>query len=150
MPLWTHNDWHPSNLLWASDGSVRTVFDFGLADRTCAVHDIATAIERTAVRWLDLAPGVDDIADPDAALALLAGYATIVPLSQTDIAAIVRLLPLVHLEFALSEIDYFTAVVEDPTSATLAWDGYLIGHAAWFRSSAGRELLRRIEQAQPR
>ncbi len=150
MPLWTHNDWHPSNLLWASDGSVRTVFDFGLADRTCAVHDIATAIERTAVRWLDLAPGVDDIADPDAALALLAGYATIVALSQTDIAAIVRLLPLVHLEFALSEIDYFTAVVEDPASAALAWDGYLIGHAAWFRSGAGRELLRRIEQAQPR
>ncbi len=32
-PLWTHNDWHPSNLLWAADGRVETVFDFGLADR---------------------------------------------------------------------------------------------------------------------
>ncbi len=145
MPLWTHNDWHPSNLLWASDGGVETVFDFGLADRTCAVHDIATAIERTAVRWLELEQGTDDIGDPAAALALLAGYATIAPLGRTDVAAIVRLLPLVHLEFALSEIEYFAAVVEDPASAALAWDEYLIGHAAWFQSAPGRDLLRAIE-----
>ncbi len=145
MPLWTHNDWHPSNLLWASDGGVETVFDFGLADRTCAVHDIATAIERTAVRWLELEQGTDDIGDPAAALALLAGYATIAPLGRTDVAAIVRLLPLVHLEFALSEIEYFAAVVEDPASAALAWDEYLIGHAAWFQSTPGRDLLRAIE-----
>ena len=144
-PLWTHNDWHPSNLLWASDGSVRTAFDFGLADRTCAVHDIATAIERTAVRWLELGPGTDDIGDPEAALALLAGYATVASLGRADIAAVVCLLPLVHLEFALSEIDYFIAVVEDPASAALAWDGYVIGHAEWFRSASGQDFLRAIE-----
>ncbi|RXD06723.1 aminoglycoside phosphotransferase family protein [Sphingomonas sp. UV9] len=148
-PLWTHNDWHPSNLLWASDGSVRTAFDFGLADRTCAVHDIATAIERTAVRWLDLGQGTDDIGDPEAALALLAGYATVAPLGRAALAAIVRVLPLVHLEFALSEIDYFTAVVEDPASAVLAWDGYVVGHAAWFRSASGRDFLRALETGAP-
>jgi Ser/Thr protein kinase RdoA (MazF antagonist) len=146
VPLWTHNDWHPSNLLWADDGSVRTVFDFGLADRTCAVHDIATAIERTAVQWLKLGQGEDaTIADPDAALALLAGYARIEPLSRSDIATIVRLLPLVHVEFALSEIDYFTGVVADPASAALTWDEYLVGHAAWFRSAPGQDFLRRID-----
>jgi Ser/Thr protein kinase RdoA (MazF antagonist) len=146
VPLWTHNDWHPSNLLWADDGSVRTVFDFGLADRTCAVHDIATAVERTAVQWLKLGQGEDaTIADPDAALALLAGYATIQPLSRSDIATIVRLLPLVHVEFALSEIDYFTGVVADPASAALAWDEYLVGHAAWFRTAPGQDFLRRID-----
>ncbi|MEG3166891.1 phosphotransferase [Sphingomonas sp. LB3N6] len=144
-PLWTHNDWHPSNLLWTNGGSVRTAFDFGLADRTCAVHDIATAIERTAVRWLDLGQGTDDIGDPEAALALLAGYATTAPLARADIAAVVRVLPLVHLEFALSEIDYFTAVVEDPASAGLAWDGYVIGHAEWFLSTPGQDFLRAIE-----
>jgi Ser/Thr protein kinase RdoA (MazF antagonist) len=146
VPLWTHNDWHPSNLLWAEDGSVRTVFDFGLADRTCAVHDIATAIERSAVQWLKLGQGEDaTIADPDAAVALLAGYATIQPLSRSDIATIVRLLPLVHVEFALSEIDYFTGVVADPASAALARDEYLVGHAAWFRSAPGQDFLRRID-----
>jgi len=142
-PLWTHNDWHPSNLLWTDDGAVRTVIDFGLADRTCAIHDIATAIERSAIRWLDLPQG-DDIADADTALALLAGYRTIVPLDREAIAAIVRLLPLVHLEFALSEIDYFTAVVDDPASATLTWDGYVLGHAAWFPTPPGQAFLHRI------
>ncbi len=145
-PLWTHNDWHPSNLLWAEDGSVATVFDFGLADRSCAVHDIATAIERTAVRWLDLGREADErIADPDAALALLAGYASVVPLSRADIVAIVHLLPLVHIEFALSEIDYFTDVVADPVSSTMAWDEYLVGHAEWFLSRAGQDFLARID-----
>ncbi|WP_380783953.1 phosphotransferase enzyme family protein [Sphingomonas sp. R86520] len=146
VPLWTHNDWHPSNLLWADNGSVRTVFDFGLADRTCAVHDIATAIERSAVQWLKLGQGADaTIADAGAALALLAGYATIAPLSRSDITTIVRLLPLVHVEFALSEIDYFTGVVADPASAALAWDEYLVGHAAWFRTGAAGDFLQRID-----
>lgn len=144
-PLWTHNDWHPSNLLWAEDGTVQTVFDFGLADRTCAVHDIATAIERTAVRWLELGQGADDaIGDPATAQALLAGYRTVAVLSRADLTAILRLVPLVHLEFALSEIDYFTSVVVDPASAALAWDGYLIGHAEWFQSAAGQDFLQRI------
>ena len=147
-PLWTHNDWHPSNLLWTREGAVRTVFDFGLADRTNAVHDIATAIERTAVRWLDLGQGADDaIADPETALALLAGYATVLPLSRAEIAAIVSLLPLVHVEFALSEADYFTAVVVDTESAAMAWDGYLVDHAEWFFSPPGQNFLRRIAQS---
>ncbi|MBD8619889.1 phosphotransferase [Sphingomonas sp. CFBP 13728] len=145
VPLWTHNDWHPSNLLWSGDGSVRTVFDFGLADRTCAVHDVATAIERTAVQWLKLGQGNDAaIADPEAAIAILSGYATIRPLSCADIATIVRLLPLVHLEFALSEIDYFAGIVGDPDSAMLAWDDYLVGHADWFLSAVGQDFLKRI------
>jgi len=146
-PLWTHNDWHPSNLLWATDGSVAATFDFGLADRTSAVHDIATAIERTAVRWLDLGQGADDsIADPDAAVALLRGYATVRPLGRADLATIAALLPLVHVEFALSEIDYFAGIAGDPDAATLAWDGYLLAHAEWFRAGAGRALLRAITQ----
>jgi len=147
-PLWTHNDWHPSNLLWSPDGTVKTVFDFGLADRTCAVHDIATAIERSAIRWLELKPGVGDgIADSGAALALLTGYATIVALSRADLTTIRRLLPLVHVEFALSEIDYFTGVVTAPALAALAWDDYLVGHAEWFLSMPGQAFLSRIDGA---
>ena len=140
--LWTHNDWHPSNLLWDA-GAVRTVFDFGLADRSCALHDLATAIERSAVRWLDLDTD-DDIGAAGAALDLIAGYATILPLTPADRALLVRLLPLVHVEFALSEIDYFAGILGDEASAVLAWDGYLLGHAAWFGSAAGRDFLRAI------
>ena len=50
--LWTHNDWHVSNLLWHGQGAhseVACVFDFGLASPTSALFDLATAIERNAV-----------------------------------------------------------------------------------------------------
>lgn len=140
--LWTHNDWHPSNLLWAADGMVATVFDFGLADRTCAAHDLATAIERTAFAWLELGTKPDDaIADLRAARALIAGYASAGPLPPDLIETVVRLLPLVHIEFALSEIDYFGGIVGDVDAALLAWEGYLLGHADWFLSGAGRAFL---------
>lgn len=144
-PLWTHNDWHPSNLLWAADGRVETVFDFGLADRNCALHDLAVAIERTAFAWLELGQRADDaIADPAAALALLAGYEAVCPLNRDEIDLVIQLLPLVHIEFALSEIDYFAGIVGDPDAASLAWEGYLLGHADWFRSAAGQDFLTRL------
>ena len=144
--LWTHNDWHPSNVLWSADGQVETVFDFGLADRTCAVHDLATAIERTAIDWLELGQGRDaTIGDPETAQALLAGYATVIPLDRGEVAALLRVLPLVHFEFALSEIDYFTGVVGDDEQASVAWDQYLLGHADWFTAPHGQAFLNTIE-----
>jgi len=48
---------HASNLLWSDAGDqaeVTAIIDFGLADRTNAVHDIAHAIERNIVEWLEL------------------------------------------------------------------------------------------------
>jgi len=147
-PLWTHNDWHPSNLLWSARGRVQTVFDFGLADRTCAAHDLATAIERTAFAWLELGQGPDEaIADPAAALSLIAGYTTISPVDRSFIETVIQLLPLVHVEFALSEIDYFAGIVDDSEAAALAWDNYLLGHADWFCSAPGRDFLARVGPA---
>jgi Ser/Thr protein kinase RdoA (MazF antagonist) len=144
--LWTHNDWHPSNLLWSSDGTVSTIFDFGLATRTCALHDLATAIERTAVPWLQLGEGMDDEpADVEAALAILAGYRTVMPLTRADVETIARLVPLVHVEFALSEVDYFAGILGDRDQAKLAWQGYLVDHAEWFLSAPGRDFLRQFE-----
>ncbi|EJL27782.1 phosphotransferase enzyme family protein [Novosphingobium sp. AP12] len=141
-PLWTHNDWHPSNLLWSPDGAVSTVFDFGLSTRTCALHDLATAIERTAIPWLE--PD-DEAADAEAAVALLAGYRTVLSLTSEQVQTVLRLLPLVHVEFALSEADYFAGILGDPDQAMLAWQGYLIDHADWFLSPAGQHFLMQIE-----
>ena len=56
-PRWGHGDWHPSNLTWDSagpDAQVVGVFDLGLANRTFAVHDLAVALERSVIAWLDL------------------------------------------------------------------------------------------------
>jgi Ser/Thr protein kinase RdoA (MazF antagonist) len=151
-PLWTHNDLHCSNLFW-SDGSdaaqATAVIDFGLADLTNAVHDIAHAIERNIVEWLVL---VQDPAHPeqvpihhDHLLALLSGYENVRPLSAVEAAALAPMTALCHAEFALSEADYFLGVLRSEEKARMAYDGWLVGHARWFRG-AGARLLESIRQ----
>jgi Ser/Thr protein kinase RdoA (MazF antagonist) len=171
---WGHGDWHPSNLTWSSagpDAVVAGVFDFGLANRTFAVHDLAMALERATVSWLDLgdADTADpDLADPDLAGlagaavdradpggavpgraeadldaidAFLDGYESVRPLTPAEAAALPEVLPVVHVEYALSEVEYFASVVSSPANADLAYDGYLLGHAAWFATPAGGAVL---------
>jgi Ser/Thr protein kinase RdoA (MazF antagonist) len=146
-PLWTHNDWHASNLLWNDVGAnprAVGVIDFGLADRTNAVHDLAHAIERSIVDWLAL---VNDPAHPedvavhcDHLFALLEGYESIQPLTREESMALPAMLALCHAEFALSETDYFLSVLHSEEKAWYACEGYLILHARWFRG-AGEKLL---------
>jgi hypothetical protein len=47
----------------------------------------------------------------------------------------------VHVEYALSEVEYFAHVVSSPANADLAYDGYLLGHTAWFGTSDGAAVL---------
>ena len=174
---WGHGDWHPSNLTWSSagpDAVVAGVFDFGLANRTFAVHDLAMALERATVSWLDLgdadtadpdladpdlaglagpAGAAVDRADPDGAVpgraeadldaidAFLDGYESVRPLTPAEAAALPEVFPVVHVEYALSEVEYFASVVSSPANADLAYDGYLLGHAAWFATPAGGAVL---------
>ncbi|WP_089105987.1 phosphotransferase enzyme family protein [Streptomyces hyaluromycini] len=135
-PLWTHNDWHASNLLWDGDGQVATVLDFGMSDRTTAVHDLATALERNTVQWLD----PDRPVQEKHAIELLRGYQSVRPLTAAESAALPVLLPLVHAEFALSELDYFHGVTRSRENARLAYE-YYVRHAEWFSGGAGHRLL---------
>lgn len=144
QPLWTHNDWHASNLLWRGD-AVASVLDFGLADRTFALFDLATAIERNCVPWLELDGGGRVAADLDAVDALLAGYHGVKALEQADLLTLAALLPVVHADFALSELVYFEAVVGSRSSADLAY-AYLIEHARWFHDSEGARLLEHLRR----
>jgi Ser/Thr protein kinase RdoA (MazF antagonist) len=147
-PLWTHNDLHASNLFWsdASDDAQPTaIIDFGLADRTNAVHDLAHAIERNIVEWLTL---VNDPSHPEAVPvhfdhlhALLTGYEKVRPLSADEAGALAPMTALCHAEFALSETDYFLSVLHSEEKAPMAAEGWLVGHARWFHSAAGRALL---------
>ena len=143
-PLWGHGDWHPSNLTWDSAGpgaEVVAVFDFGLANRTFAVHDLAVALERSAVAWLDLAESGRAAVDLGGADALLDGYAEVRPLSPAEARALPEVLPVAHLEYALSEIEYFAHVVASPALADLAYDTYLVGHTRWFAGPDGTAFL---------
>jgi Ser/Thr protein kinase RdoA (MazF antagonist) len=156
-PLWTHNDLHASNLMWsdagpqsAFDARATAIIDFGLADLTNSVHDLAHAIERNIVEWLALVAHPDE---PDAAPvhldhleALLAGYESARPLTPAERAALAPMTALCHAEFALSEADYFAGVLKSEEKAAMAYDGWLVGHARWFHSRAGERLLDWIAQ----
>jgi Ser/Thr protein kinase RdoA (MazF antagonist) len=161
--LWTHNDLHASNLLWSSSGpDARAAFiiDFGLADRTNAIHDLAQAIERNIVEWLalpqdafqpDQNPPTPDppevvVVHFDHLRALLEGYESIRPLSNAEAAALAPLTALCHAEFALSEADYFLGILHSEEKARMAYEGYLVGHAEWFSTAAGRELTGALRQ----
>ena len=145
-PLWTHNDLHASNLLWRG-GRVSTVLDFGLCDRTYAVHDLATAIERNAVEWLELDRKGGAAAHVDAALALIEGYQEIRKLTEAERAALPDLLALCHADYALSEIEYFRGVTGSPQNTELAYR-YLVDHTAWFAGPVGGAFLERLREAQ--
>ena len=136
---WTHGDGHASNLLWRGD-EVTDVLDLGLSDRTTPLLDLATAIERHCVSWLDPSPA----ALPDQVDGLLAGWHGVRPFGDGEQDALAALLPLVHVGFALSELAYFHGVTRSADNAELAYDGYLLGHARWFGSPPGTALLDRV------
>lgn len=145
-PSWCHGDWHPSNLLWSGgcdDAEVVGIIDLGLCNKATVAYDLATALERSVVGWLE--PALLRPVHLDQARALIAGYRTGRALPADELAALVGLLPIVHVEFALSEVEYFHAVVGSPASAALAYEGYLLGHADWFTSPAGAALLAQLE-----
>ena len=151
-PLWTHNDLHPSNLFWSSaesDARVTAAIDFGLCDRTSAVHDLAHAIERSMVDWLAL---VNDPAHPekvavhfDHLWALLEGYETVRRLTDAEARSLAPMLALCNAEFALSETDYFVSVLHSKEKAWYACEGYLVLHPRWWRGE-GEKLLDAISK----
>jgi Ser/Thr protein kinase RdoA (MazF antagonist) len=134
--------------VWSDAGPAAratAIIDFGLADRTNAVHDLAHAIERNIVEWLVL---VENPAHPenvpvhlDHLYALLAGYDSVRPLSDEEAAALAPMTALCHAEFALSEADYFLGVLHSEEKARMACEGWLVGHARWFRGADGKKLL---------
>ncbi len=150
---WTHGDWHGSNLTWRDatpQADVASVLDLGLSNRTFALHDLAVAIERSAIDWLDTA-GVGTVTVDYGALdALLDGYDGIITLTDDDLATLGAVLPIAHVEFALSEVEYFGGVLDSSANVELAYRSYLLGHVQWFDSPAGIELRRHLGASRAR
>jgi Ser/Thr protein kinase RdoA (MazF antagonist) len=147
-PLWTHNDLHASNLFWSdatSNANPTSVIDFGLADRTNTLHDLAHAIERNIVEWLFLmnnpAAGDHVPVHLDHLWSLLDGYEQIRPLSSAESEALAPMLAVCHAEFALTEADYFLGILHSSAKARVATHDYLVGHAQWFADPGQRKLL---------
>ena len=136
-PLWVHGDFHASNLFWRDD-DVSAVLDFGLCNRASAAYDLATAIERNAIAWLEPA---GSRARPELAQAMLRGYDTVRPRPADERAALMHVLPIVHVDFALSELAYFHGVTRSAANAEAAYTDFLLGHARWFTSAEAVNLL---------
>ncbi len=143
QPLWAHGDAHASNLLWGH-GAVSAVLDFGLCNRASAAFDLATAIERNAIAWLDSAPSHTDIGHTGLAHAILRGYDAARPLAAAERRALRHLLPLVHVDFALSELMYFHGVTGSARHAEAAYSEFLLGHARWFSCADGKRFLEEL------
>jgi Ser/Thr protein kinase RdoA (MazF antagonist) len=146
---WTHNDWHASNLLWSDSSdsaTVASVIDFGLCDRTTRIYDLATAIERNTIPWLDVQVGRDAAANHVHVDALLNGYFSAAALSAVERAALVAILPLVHVGYALTEIEYFHGITRSAGNADLAYEGFLLGHCRWFGRADGTALLAHLRE----
>ncbi|WP_448096199.1 phosphotransferase enzyme family protein [Luteibacter yeojuensis] len=144
-PLWTHGDWHVSNLCWSGlddDAGITDVLDFGLSAVTFALFDLATAIERNAIAWLEIGRG--DVARHDLARAIVEGYRSVRPLDVAQLHILANLLPIVHLDFALSEVEYFEGITRRRDHADVAYHTFLRGHAAWFTGLHGQALLTAI------
>ncbi len=146
---WTHGDWHASNLTWSTsdeDATVVEVLDLGLSNRTTAVRDLAIAVERNCVDWLDINQVGSVQPDFGGVDALLDGYEDVSPLSKEQGAALIALLPVSHVEFALSEIEYFADVVHSASNTSLAYEGFLLGHVKWFEGPLGTSLLSHLSE----
>lgn len=144
-PLWTHNDWHASNLFFDGD-QVSAVIDFGLADRSFAIYDLATALERNTLQWLDLLAGDETAYRLDHAEAFLAGYHSRRPLTALDAATLLALLPLVQADFALTGLDYYHRILGQPSMAQWGYEAFLIDHTVWFLTPSGGSYLHGLEK----
>lgn len=138
---WVHNDAHVSNLTWNQSRPVSWL-DFGGCNLGWAISDLAIALERNTITWLEPSPQFL----PDMAVALLRGYQSLRPLSAAERTVLPGVLVLCQLEFALSEIAYFLDMTGDSAAADLAWQGFVAGHLAWFDKPAGHGCLGRLQE----
>ena len=124
------------------------MIDFGLCNVGWAVADLATALERNTVAWLQdggPAPLAERaLGRSDLALALLGGYMAVRALSAAEREALPLLLSLAHVEYALSEAEYFSGVLGQESTARLAHPDFLLGHIAWFAGRQGQAYRRAL------
>lgn len=147
-PLWGHGDWHGANLLWRTEGQdlmAARVFDFGMCDQTSAAFDLAVAMERSFIGWLD--PEGSPAVHEEQLRAFLHAYDAQRPRSPAERHLTACWLPLCHVTFALSETAYYGHILGNREAAEISRRDYLIGHARWFHTSRGQALLAMLKES---
>lgn len=146
--LWTHNDLHASNMLWTDNSphaEVAAVIDFGLSDLSSVSYDVAVAIERNFVDWLQLdMPQHEDIHIDAAGLKqFIQGYVAAGG-STEQLSYVPQMMTLAHIDFALYELEYFVEITQNQSHADAAYR-YLIEHTLWFATDAGQRFIQLLQ-----
>lgn len=141
-PLWIHGDWHPSNLSWEGHSPVEA-FDFSMSAKQNNLVELAVAIERSFIDWLS----TEEEKDIHATLlnSFMEGYSETIPLRSSERQAIIGLLPLCHIKFAISEYGFYLKRNEKK-NAESAWNDYLLGHCSYFSSPKGQFSLKKLTE----
>ncbi len=141
----THGDWHANNLFFA-DNEVSAVIDFHLSDYGCRIYDLAVAIDRNAVLWLDILAGGSNGVRYDILAALLDGYLEAGSLTKMEREILPDLLAIHQLDLALTNIAYYEGVEGDRSRAVWAYEAYLLEHTRRYAASWGDKLRKWLRQ----
>lgn len=133
---WIHGDPQANNCFYR-DGAVASVIDLHLAAPAPALLDLAIAVDRNTLLWLDILAGDDEAIDWRGLRALLKGYG---PLDPEEADILPDLVAVCQLDFAFELMRYYLQVEQDRQKARWAWEAYLIGHTKWHHSDAGRRF----------
>jgi len=132
-----HGDWQTNNLFFAG-AEVAGIIDFHQADYAPRVLDLAVAVERNCFFWNRISAGDDTAFDLDQARLLVASYAAETPLEPAEREVFADVLAVCQFEYGISFLDYYWGVEGDREKADWAWDTFVVGHARWWCSPAGR------------
>jgi Ser/Thr protein kinase RdoA (MazF antagonist) len=139
-----HGDWQTNNLFFSGD-DVAGIIDFHQADYAPRVLDLAVAVERNCFFWNRISAGDDGAFDLRQAELLATTYAAETPLEPAERQSFADVLAVCQFEYGISFLDYYRGVEGDREKADWAWDTFVLGHAAWWRSPAGRAAAARIQ-----
>ncbi len=133
-----HGDWQTNNLFFDGD-AVSGIIDFHQADYAPRALDLAVAVERNCFFWNRISAGDDGAYDLGHAAALMRAYEAAAPLTAAEREAFADILQACQFEYGISFLDYYWGVERDREKADWAWETFVIGHAHWWESAAGRD-----------
>ena len=100
--------------------------------------------QRNCFFWNRISAGDDRAYDLCQAAVLVAAYDAVEPLAADERAAFPDVLAACQFEYGISFLDYYWGVERDREKADWAWHTFVLGHAEWWASPAGREAAAAI------
>ena len=100
--------------------------------------DLAVAVERNCFFWNRITAGDDAAFDLRQAELLVRAYDAETPLDPIERVVLADVLAVCQFEYGISFLDYYAGVERDRAKADWAWNDFVLGHARWWGSPAGR------------